>query len=480
MPYFTPIDRQIWSPNLTEKLYLIPKSLSLPTTFYNLIQSISYILVLIITNGIMRNFDLKRRMRLSILLILASSPSIFYEASTTQNDLFVGLLAVINLQMLIPALNKKATYKSIIPYVCTIGLLISAKGTGYFLAASSLLIFLVANRNSIEFKVKTVMFSLIGTLLYSGHLFLNNFQFYGNPLGPSLGSVTSGFTSRQNPGDLLTGVIRFLATNAQIANEAWNQKIFSIAKSVADSLQLDLSDNYTGFTGSFGMTIKPYFSPSFGWNEDAVVSNLNLFAFLWLIFIIVWRVKTRKLITLPYTLALLALSNYLLLIFLIRWNPWFDRYFIAPSILAIIAIAIYYSRSRIANRIIMMLSIFSMLIGLQALPSNLNRPLLGPNNIFELTKSQEQFLPRPTLRPSFQALEWSIRENDVKRIYMDIGSDDWAYPIILIANSYKLEFHYLSNEDKKLNSSDLIVCYTTCATLFNTEEHYGAKIFIIH
>jgi hypothetical protein len=484
--YQTPIKRQIWQSELSPKLLLIPRSVSSDPNLLNLAQLTYLLLTLALVLSILQKMQVSKLRILGLIGLFVTAPNVISQASTTQNDILVALIVVLNLSFLQEIINFKSnSFLTFFLYSASIGILFSGKATALPFAFFSLMtyvVYYIRYHRKERFVQHSAIRSLVLVLCViplNISLWVKNSLNYGNPLGSEgfhkIGP--SALVSNFSLTEFATNGLRFVIYNLQTYSQTLNDALFQIGYKIANSLGLNLKSegsawpNWLPEKGSYEM----FFGTSFGINEDAAVSSFYLVAlFLNLVLVITLVIKRSKDWQLHWV-SILAAAYFLALIFILRWNPWHDRYFIAPFIVSLVAIAIVKKKSRMESTLIPILVVASSIYSLPYLFLNTPRPLIGQNSILKISEMDQQFLSRPQLSKSLSELKELAQQRSVKTFILDLNGDDWEYPIWVVANELNIKVYNLEQiEIRALKADALKICYFKCKS-----QNTGLEEFII-
>ena len=312
--YPTAIPRQNYSMPLAEFGILHLQLLSKTDQYANFIQWFSFILSIILSTQIAKEFNLTAKGQLISGLLTATLPMAILQSTSTQNDLVVGVFCLSFAYFLLKVIKDK-TWEDVIFTSLSMGLALLTKGTSYVFCASIGVsiggIYLIGKnleeikRNSIRYLVIVIVALLLNVGVYA-----RNFQLYGNPILTSVDRTTiDQFSLKILNANLIRNGAVHLGTpisksNALIVNTISNllgEEINNPASTFGDSkfqVSFNISDDYSG--------------------------NLLHFLLLSLSFLIIpLNRKDQKTIINQYLLSIVISIIFFSAMF--KWQPWGSR-----------------------------------------------------------------------------------------------------------------------------------------------------------
>jgi hypothetical protein len=464
--YNTNIDRQLWIQGLNSRFFLLPKALHLPDSFFNLIQLIALISILVLIWKVFGHFQVSKQFALSIILIFLTLPNVLAEAPTTQSDLVAALVALLNFIYLLELVNKNLSSSTFYMYGMTFAMTAFAKGTLFpYLAVSAITAIWVCRSTWIKLNGIRFFSFIPLTILLNGFLWFQTFRMFGAITGPKSTPtrfIQSPIASGFDPFSLLSSFMHFLVYNMQSYFPAVNEALFKAAFRFANFLHIDLLSEGTSWPNwnPSSNTFTYIFNPAFGVNEDSAVSPQYIFIFFALLFA---ALKIRKSSKAMSVLGIrVALAYFCGMIFIFRWNPFVARYFIAAAVIGLVALGLHF---RANNRVTKVMTVISLLCVIYSLPFTFRsdiRPLIGQQSIFKITNAQQQFLSRPNLLQEFQNLDAAVSRVKPTSIELSIGGDDWEYPIWKLATKFSIPIWDYRDAENLKGNKPLLICYVDC------------------
>lgn len=474
--YNTNIDRQLWMQGLNSHLFLIFKALHLPEQSYNLVQWLSYICILFVSNSFLKEFKVSKKLRVTGILIIAAVPNIVVEAPTTQSDLLAALVLLLNFRYFILILCGNRLNSTFSLFGITFALATFAKGTlfPYLFMVSAIILWVSIRKLRGKHFVKALAF-IPATISINLFVWLQSYIKFGSIGGPQSSSkvfLQSPLASEFSLTNVCVSFIHFLTTNFQSFFANLNSTIFRSAYSLGGALHLNLLSNGTAWPNwnSSNNTFTYIFQPSFGINEDSATSPQLIIIFFTLAFILVS--KRSKLVDYRIYPSTVALIYFVSIIVILRWNPFVDRYFIPASVIGVCAVFIGVHFSK---RGVVILAVLSLLGAIYALPFAFRsdiRPILGANSFVTNKSVDFRYGSRQNLPSDFDGLEKVIQAMRPSSLVIAIHGDDWEYPIWRLANLHKLKVIDYRDPRKLSGTKPLLVCYIDCLDSKNFKNQY--------
>jgi hypothetical protein len=464
--YNTNIDRQLWMQSLNSHLFLIPKSLNLPESAFNLIQYFAYLSILFIAWEILRKQKVSPRFAISTLLVIACLPNLLTEASTTQSDVLAALALLLNFIPLLKIIKQNLTWRITFEYAITFALATFTKGTLYPYLFISGIVFLVTVLK--VFKIRSLpRIFLILTFTISLNIFTwaQSIAEFGSISGPQTTParfIQSPISSGYWPKDLLVAILHFMTYNMQSFSYQLNFELFNAASKICAFLGLNIyshSNSWPNWNPSDN-SFTYIFQPSFGVNEDSAVTPQILIILFLVIFNLVQSLRIRRIgVYIPF--ALTGLYFFSTIAFL-RWNPFVGRYYIPVTLMGIFCLFIYGSKTRKVEFILVIFSLIAALYSSPFLVRSELRPIFGQNTFLGKSVLEQRFVEKSNLFTDFKKLDTVISSTHPSSIELSIGGDDWEYPFWTLANKYRIPIYDYRDKDILKGPNPLLVCYVDC------------------
>ena len=419
-PYPTHIYRQIYQPPLSEWIIAQVCILNKADYFANAIQLIFLIASLGVINQIMLLWNQSKRRRLIAICIAFTTPSVFMQATSTQNDIVVSFFLLSTIFFLIDYFKRFNI--SIAIYIgLSIGLAILTKGTAlvYIIPIISFCLFflwkafLKKQINLINFLPHFFLIASLSIAISFPH-FYRNYALSGDIFGASDDHYFNKNITLKSTG------LNFLKN---IANHGSTPITSNLTNQIVEKthliLKIPINDENYSYKGiHFKLN-------NWNHNEDEVSNFLQivLFAGVLLFLILNWKKKE------PFIKfsALFCLLAFCLFSFLLKWQPWHMRLQVPLFIMASIPIALFldhFSLKKIVSPILGFAIFYCLLLALY----NPNRPLLKNVKQAKLaTRFDNYFIAMPFYEKEYKI--WRYKLKSKTPVKWDVHGDTWEYPI---------------------------------------------------
>ena len=421
--YPTEIQRQLYQAPLAEYAILHLQLLTDGDRLANLVQWISFVLLIGLGKLIAEELGLNNRQQLVSAVLVATLPMAVLQASSTQNDLVVAVF-LMSFALFMLRMRHQTGAENTVFAAIALGLALLTKGTAYVYAAALApclaISVLLASKDSVSRLLRSLAaLALVACLALSfsfGH-YWRNYQQYGHPLAASI----QKHTNQSMSGALLAGnVIRNLTLHTGTPFFSINRFQYQL---LANTLGTELNSPDTTLPGAtFDITY--YRHEDFAGNFLHVfiaLLSVGVLALLWL------RGRYGKAIW----YATGVLLGALLYCWLIRWQPWASRLhtplFVLAAPLMAIAVAGGRSRKQFGDVICILSVLYSLLFVLHN-PSRSIMSLdwlLYPRNYLYFTNKP----PIERIFGDYQSALGTLERFEAKEVGLFLGQDDWEYPI---------------------------------------------------
>lgn len=393
--------RQVAMPPLTEFAGLTLMVLSGGDRYHNLVQWCALGLAALAVSLIVRRFRRDLTGQLLAALWVVTIPLAFMQASTTKNDVVVLLFAcLLAYWILLLATRTRIRWALIALIGLGFGALALTKGTG-------ILFGLPLGATTAYYLLRYHMRAAVPALLAIGALALainaghfgRNHKAFGTIRGDNPGvhdGPTLGSDDRSLRGFVST-LARNIGPHLVTPSQPWNERLIVAQKRFHAWLGRDIDDPKT--TWMPGGRFRPY-----KWeqhDEDRAAAPAHFYLSLLLVVGVIarWRHIPREptLVLCFVTLAGMALFSYLL-----KWQYWHVRLVIVlPALLAPV-----FAWCATARGLRWSTWPAAALLVAAVVPSlnSLQRPLLGPKNIFVTDPLVLRWYLNPTRAPELRAL----------------------------------------------------------------------------
>ncbi len=419
-PYPTHIYRQIYQPPLSEWIIAQVCILNKADYFANAIQLIFLIASLGVINQIMLLWNQSKRRRMIAICIAFTTPSVFMQATSTQNDIVVSFFLLSTIFFLIDYF-KRFNISSAIYIGLAIGFAIVTKGTAlvYIIPIIGFCLFFLWKaflKKQLNFGEFLPHFFLIATLSIAIAFphFYRNYELSGDIFGASDDHYFNKNITLKSTGlNLLKNIANHAST--PITSDLTNQ----IVEKTHLTLKIPINDENYSYKGiHFKLNTWHH-------NEDEVSNFLQilLFAGVLLFVILNWK-RIEPLIKFS---ALFCLLAFCLFSFLLKWQPWHIRLQVPLFMMASITISLYldnFSMKKLVSPILGFAVFYCLLLAVL----NPNRPIIKNTKQAKLvTRFDNYFIAMPSYEKEYKI--WRYKLKSKTPVKWDVHGDTWEYPI---------------------------------------------------
>ena len=426
-PYPTNIIRQVLTSPLSEYMIANFQILSSTDAFSNLIQFVSFILILCLGTLIFSILKINYKGQLLLLLVLLSLPMMLFQATTTQTDLLATFFFLSFILFGLLVIQSDDNYKTNFIFLAlslTLGIL-----TKYHIAifASPIVIYLLfdlINKKNNKHTIFAILVSVLTIVVILVPLFAKNIYFFGSITGKDLFDENATIINRTiSIRNMLSNNFKHIVDFISLPINGYNNLLFSINHTLHNTI--GISENMPGnnWAGE-PFTVNNHL------NEDTAGSIIHAVLIILSLFL-VFKSKHKAKLLFLFAYCFIAFSLYGLLF---RYTP-FDIRLLLPVLILLIIISTYIIYTSITNRYIINGMMFLFLF-ISIFPVYFNRakPIIG--NPFYLrrviTNSPKGDLDKATL-----ALLPSSKKEKILNNY------------ILVDSTYRLK-NDLSIEQRKI------------------------------
>lgn len=446
-PYPTHIYRQIYQPPLAEWIIAQVCILNKADYFSNAIQLFFLLACMGVINQIMLLINLTKKTRIIANTIAFTTPSVFMQATSTQNDIVVAFFLLCSIMFFIDYF-KNSTTKNILLIGLAIGCAILTKGTAFvylipiILFSGAYLIYLVFKKEKsiINISFQMIIVAIITITIGFNH-YNRNFKLSGDIFG---GSDDHYFNKNITLKSTGLGILK------NIGNHFSTPLTSSITNQVIEKAhlitQIPIKDENYSYKGiHFKLN-------EWNHNEDEVSNTFQIVLILGVCLFILFNWKNQNKFLLLS--ALFCLFTFVLFSFILKWQPWHMRLQVTLFILFAIPISVVLEKiklTKITSSILTISIIYCFILTLV----NPNRPLIKNAKQAKLSNRFEKyFVTMPTYLEEYKKLRYKIKNKSKQN--WEVHGDTWEYPIYYDCFTKKRkDFSSINikNQTKKLNSS---------------------------
>jgi hypothetical protein len=462
----TAIHRQVTVPPGAEYLLLHLRLLTGGDAFHNLVQGAAGFGCLLVASRIVAQFGGGRRAQVVSVFLLATTPMVLLQATSTQTDLVAAAWTCCVATLVIDGVGCRTPAGGVIALGAAVGLTAVTKTSGLLGAVPLVALWAVAQTRSAlrpaasgpgratrgftRAAVPALLSSagaLVGVLLVGGMLagpFIARVAAeFGHPLGPPR-LRNSVPMQRHDPASVLVNALRVGHTALDTPLEPLREGSASAITGFAAAIGVDPQDRAT----TFGRTTFPV--PSWYPDEDRVAFPIT--GTLCLLALVVALRRPHMLA--PHRAGTLrayvgaVLTALLLYPATVKWQPWGNRLLLFALVLAVPVAALWLDsvlrrpdpsrRTRAVPITVSAVLAASALAGVLAVSYGFPRRLVGSGSVFTTDPWETRFLRRPGWGDDFRWVAREVAATDARRVGLVQQNDNWEYPWWLLLRDQQL------------------------------------------
>lgn len=419
-PYPTHIYRQIYQPPLSEWIIAQVCILNKGDYFANAIQLFFLLATLGVLNQIMLQFNTSKKTRIWAGMIAFTTPSVFMQTTSTQNDIVVAFF-LLGCILFFIRYFKEATLKNALFIGVSMGLAILTKGTAFvflipiILFSGIYLTYLLLKKHLPFLRVGTQMsyVALLAVAVGFNH-YHRNYKLSGDIFGASDDHYFNKNITLKSTG---VGILK------NIGNHFSTPLTSSITNQVVEKAhlitQIQINDENYSYKGTrFKLN-------EWNHNEDEVSNVLQVVLILGVcLFVLLNWKNCNKFLLLSTFFCLFTFGLFSLIL---KWQPWHIRLQVPLFILFAIPISIVLDKiksTKITNSIILISIIYCLILAFL----NPNRPLIKNAKQAKLnTRFERYFVAMPPYLKEYKI--WRSKLKSKTQQNWDVHGDTWEYPI---------------------------------------------------
>ncbi|MFN5443947.1 MAG: ArnT family glycosyltransferase [Crocinitomicaceae bacterium] len=419
-PYPTHIYRQIYQPPLAEWMIGQICILNRADYFANALQLMYLISSLACVNLIMQEFKLSQKIRSIAFILIFTTPSIFMQATSTQNDIVIGFFLLGTIYALIRFFKTFRNSNGILTGVF-IGCALLTKGTAFvYLIPISLIAIIFLIRNIIKSTISvskiapSVSLLLLLILLIPSPHYYRNYALSGDIFGASDDHY---FNQDSNVKSVALGLLKNMGNHLStpFTSDITNQ-VVEKAHLITNIQINDEKYSYNGIHFKLG---------TWNHNEDEVSNFLQVILFLvTLLFLILqWKNTTNSF---RFT-TLFCLATFFIFSIILKWQPWHIRLQVPLFMMMAIPCSMMLYQIKF-KKIIGLYLISATLYCMLLMMLNPNRPFIKTDKQAKLvTRFEKYFVAMPLFLPEFKKWRYRIKKNTPTK--WGVHGDTWEYPM---------------------------------------------------
>lgn len=426
--YATDITRQLYQPPFAEYVIMHVNLLSGGDYFSNAVQFFYFLFVVLAVVLIIENLGLGREYKIAGILLTCTIPEVILQASSTQNDVVISLFVISALYFIIQA-SKSCNLKYFLFFGFSIGLSVFTKGTGYlYLAPIILFAFVSVGKSFIKtFNYRYLWFSLVAGLCFlsinAGH-YNRNYKLWGNILGLDEQESKEYSNQRMNAGFFLSNCIKNAGLHLCLMYVGDVAKTSdSVIYKIHRVAGIDINDPAVNYRNNKFSTKSPVT------NEDTAPNMLHfLFSGVAFMMLVIQGIfsKGKRLNQHVIWLIVIILLQVSFFCLYLKWQPWHSRLHIPFFLLSVPLICYALNNFRLFKKIFYGIAPLFFVYALLVVLHNSLRPY---TSIINQPRYQKYFVNKPESYQEYNAVYESIKDANYNNIGINLGIDDWQYPL---------------------------------------------------
>ncbi len=445
--YSTNIKRQLTYAPFSEIFMMHLYALHNSDKGFNFLQLFSYFLFFFVLINISKKLNLKN-LSFYIFVLFFSLPEAILQSTSTQNNIFLGLLLIIIYFFLIKLL-KKVNNLDLLIFSLMTSFSIYTKGTAYFFIFFPIItVFLkIIFDKKFKFLINFIFYLLFTFILINGLFIYRNYKYFKVIINPSkkpyiLNNETISIKQ------FLSNLLRNSSTQLITNNQKMNNFIYKTNKFIHEKMNYSLNDPKTTW---FGTQYNDQICPLY--NEDCAPNPIHFSLFLISIiyFVLNFKKEKKELAIITFNLFL----SFLLFSLALKWQPWHTRLILPILMLSILPTAYILKKIKIINYLIIILLIIN---SFNYYLKNTSKPLFGEENIFQKNNFQQYFINNKYIYPSYLKLKENININ-CNNYCLILEEDNYEYPLwILIKEknkNAKINHCFVNNDSKFIKNKNI-------------------------
>lgn len=440
--YPTVINRQLGQSPGAEYLLLHLRLLTGGDRAYNLLQLAAALGCVLIASRIVAQLGGSRRAQLIAGLVVASTPIVALEATSTQTDLVMACWAGCVTTLVLDELHRRSTLVTVVLLGLGSGLAVLAKTTALLIVGPMMLIWLVAQvRLRWPRAVLGALAVTVVALAVAGPYLVRVTAEYGSPLGPA---ELQGLISmqRHDPPAVLVNALRVAHTALEVPLGSLN----SAAASGIDHLSRGMGVDPNGAQITFA---RAQF-PSLSWPPDEDKASMPVQGTLVLLAAVAMMVRPRDnavLIRLYGAVFWLAALGF---VATVKWQPWGNRLITFLLAFGAPLVGLWLDRfftKRFTAWLVTAVLVAGACAGGLAVAYGWPRRLVGHGSVFTESTLQARFQRRPDWQAQYVWATDAVRASGARKVGLVQGYDAWEYPWWILLKGDDIESLQSPNTD---------------------------------
>ncbi|MEV4821485.1 glycosyltransferase family 39 protein [Micromonospora sp. NPDC049274] len=456
----TAIHRQVTIPPGAEYLLLHLRLLTGSDALHNLVQWAAGVLCLLVAARITAQLGGGRRAQLITVFVLASTPMVVLQATSTQTDLVCAAWVACAATLVLDGLRRPTGWGTLLGLGAATGLTAVTKTSGLIAVGPLLVLWGLAQlrlaraaRAPAAARIRPVggvvrvaagsALILVVAALVVGPFLARVSAEFGNPLGPPRLRESIPM-ERHDPASVLVNALR-------IGHTAFDTPLAPLRSASADAI-IDGADAIGVDPQDRAITFGREVFPVPAWYPDEDRVAFPIAGTVALLGALVALVRPRRIdsgqVGPLRAYAVVVLATVLLHSAMLKWQPWGNRLLLYALVLAVPLAGLWLDallrrhasratsaapttgrgRRSVATRAVVAVLATSALAGVLALSYGFPRRLVGSGSVFTTSDWDTRFLRRPQWADEFRWAAAAVRDSGARRIGLVEQNDNWEYP----------------------------------------------------
>lgn len=453
----TAIHRQVTIPPGAEYLLLHLRLLTGGDHLHNLVQWAAGVVCLLVAARITAQLGGGRRAQLLTAFVLATTPMVVLQATSTQTDLICAAWVACAATLVLDGLSRRTGWGTLLGLGAATGLTAVTKTSGLIAVGPLLVLWGLAQlrlartdqsapadpatpgggRRSwpVGRLARTVggsVLILVVAAVVVGPFLARVTAEFGHPLGPPRLRESIPM-ERHDPASIVVNALRIGHTAFDTPLAPLRRAGAEVIISGAEAIGVDPQDRAI----TFGRELFP--EPAWYPDEDRVAFPLA--GALAVIGAVIALARPRRIAPERAgslrAYAVVVLTAVLLHTAMIKWQPWGNRLLLYAVVLAVPLAGLWLDallrnraggRRSIATVAAVTVLATSALAGVLALSYGFPRRLVGAGSVFTTSDWDTRFLRRPQWADEFRWAATAVQDSGARRIGLVQQNDNWEYP----------------------------------------------------
>ncbi|MER7166437.1 glycosyltransferase family 39 protein [Micromonospora sp. NPDC000207] len=441
----TAIHRQVTIPPGAEYLLLHLRLFTGSDGLHNLVQWAAGVLAVVVVTRIAAQLGGGRRAQLITAFLLATTPMIALQATSTQTDLVCAAWVACAATLVLDGLHRRSGPATVLALGAATGLTAVTKtsgliGVGPLLVLWGLAQLRLAYAGRADRRGRGYATTVLGSVailtvaaLVVGPFLVRVTAEFGHPLGPPRLRESIPM-ERHDPPAILVNALRIGHTALDTPLEPLRRGSAAAIVALAEAIAVDPQDREI----TFGREMFP--EPSWYPDEDRVAFPLAGMAVLIALVLAVAR-PVRVAPAMPPAVRAYAVAIGITLLLhtsMIKWQPWGNRLLVYALTIGVPLAGLWLDtllrnrsgdgRRSVATGLVVTVLATSALAGVLAVSYGFPRRLVGDGSVFTTSEWDTRFLRRPQWTAEFQWAASAVREHGAGRVGLVQQNDNWEYP----------------------------------------------------